>query len=205
MQQAGGDAAGCNTLPLLARDRLEVGGLPLCHGVLTSVSFESHASAYLSQDTEYSPSQSTHWPPHQGQMPGAWAFCTSTCPAPLFLLSIAFISTSSLNRPICLPLLLPIALQRKSGRSLAGSRLRVLRGWGTMHSVGRKGDCTLPTAKFEESSVALAPLLSTQICLGERRGNLYHCFIPSTGAVLNTHAPASLPARKDFLSVLSRA
>lgn len=50
------------------------------YGMLASVSFESHASAHLSQDTEYSPSQSTSWPPHPGQMPAAWDFFTSTCP-----------------------------------------------------------------------------------------------------------------------------
>lgn len=38
-----------------------------------------------------------------------------------------------------------------------------------MHSVGRKGGCTLSTAKFQESFVALAPLLSTQIRLGGRK------------------------------------
>lgn len=37
-----------------------------------------------------------------------------------------------------------------------------------MHSVGRKDDYTLATAKFKESFVAVAPLLSTQICLGEK-------------------------------------
>lgn len=95
---------------------------------------------------------------------------TTPCLNPLFLLSIPFISTSSLSHTICLPLLLPTTLQHhKLGRSLADSRVRVLRSWGTMHSVWRKGDCTLPTAKFEESFVALAPLLSTQICLGRKK------------------------------------
>lgn len=169
-----GDAAGCNPLPLLARDRLEVGGFPSCMGCWLLFPLNPMPVPTCPRTPSTRPPRalpglhtrarclllgiSSH-PPAQ----------TIPCPALLFLLSIPFISTSSLNHPICLPLLLPTALHHKSGRSLAGSRVRVLRGWGTMHSVGRKGDCTLSTAKFEESSVALAPLLSTHMHLGGKK------------------------------------
>lgn len=145
VQQAGGDAAGCNPLPLLARDRWPP--------------FRSRGAGFCFHPTPVPtrPSTPSTHPPRAltGLTTGARCLLLglsshppaqpAPCPPPLFLLIIPFISPSSLHHPICLPLLLPTALQHKSGRSLAGSRVRVLRGWGATNSVGRKGDCTLST------------------------------------------------------------
>lgn len=148
----GGHAAGRgghsrrNPLPLLARDRLEAGASPHVMGCRLLFPLHPAPSAHLSYHTEHSPSHSARWPCHQGLLLGLSSHPpsqTTPCLAPLFLLGIPFISTSSLNCPIRPPLLLPTALQHhKSGRSLVGSGVMVLRGWGTMHSVGRKGDCS---------------------------------------------------------------